>query len=147
LDPELAVFGVEPLERTLSRAVAQPRFTMLLLGIFGGFSLVLAVIGVHGVLAYAIARRTREIATRIALGASRAEVIGMVLRQGMRPALAGLGIGLVGALAAARLLRGLPHGVGPADPVTFAAVAVVLGAAALGACWLPARRAAAIEPM
>ena len=147
LDPELAVFGVEPLERTLSRAVAQPRFTMLLLGIFGGFSLVLAVIGVHGVLAYAIARRTREIATRIALGASRAEVIGMVLRQGMRPALAGLGIGLVGALAAARLLRGLLHGVGPADPVTFAAVAVVLGAAALGACWLPARRAAAIEPM
>ncbi|HEX7117853.1 MAG TPA: ABC transporter permease [Longimicrobiales bacterium] len=147
LDPELAVFDVEPLTRTLSRTVAQPRFTMMLLGLFGGLSLVLAAIGVHGVLSYAIARRSHEIGVRIALGATRAEVVLMVLRQGMRPALLGLAAGSAGAFAAARLLRGLLFGIGPADPLTYAATAAVLGAVALGACWLPARRAAAIEPM
>ncbi len=147
LDPELAVFGVEALETTLSRAVSQPRFTMQLLGFFGGLALILAAVGVHGVLAYVVTRRTREIGVRIAMGASQGEVVRMVLGQGMRPVLVGLAVGLMGALAVARLLRGLLFGIGPADPATYAGVSVLLCIVALGACWMPARRAAKVDPM
>jgi ABC-type antimicrobial peptide transport system permease subunit len=147
LDRELAVFGVEPLTRTVQRSVGQQRFTMVLLALFAGVALVLAVVGVHGVLSYMVARRVRELGIRMALGAKRSEVVGLVLRQGMMLAAVGLGSGLVVALVAGRVLRSLLFGVTATDPLTFAAVTVAVFGVALLASWLPARRATRIDPM
>ena len=120
---------------------------MLVLGIFAAIALVLSVIGVHGGLSYAVSQRQREIGIRMALGADVPTVRGMIISQGA--ALAGLGvaIGLAGALGLTRLLSGLLYGVGAQDPVTFASVALLLGAAALVATYLPARRATLVDPV
>ncbi len=147
LDPALPLFGVEPLEQTLANSVGQRRFTMIVLGIFAAVAFFLAAIGVHGVLSYVVAQRTREIGIRMALGADRGSVGGLVVRQGAVLAATGLALGLVGALAVSRVLSSLLYGVGTRDPLTFAGAALVLGAVALIATYLAARRATRVDPM
>ncbi len=147
LDPALPLYGVEPLSVTLSGGMAQRRFTMTVLLAFAALALLLAVVGVHGVLSYAVARRRREIGVRVALGADARAVRRLVVGQGARLTALGLGIGLVGGALATRLLATLLFGVGPLDPATFIAVALLLGGVALLASWLPARRAARVDPI
>ena len=118
-----------------------------LLSIFGALALALAVIGIYGVMAYSVAQRTQEIGIRMALGADRGRITSMVLREGMTSVAAGLALGIAGALALSRLVSGLLFGVGPTDPICYAGSAIVIIAAALAACFLPARRATAVSPM
>jgi predicted permease len=146
-DPQLALFGVEPLAETVSSTLSQRKFTMLVLAIFAAAALALAMIGVHGVLSYAVAQRTREIGIRVALGADLARVRRLILSDGARLSAFGVGLGLVGAFALARVMRALVFGVGAYDPATFAGVATLLGGVALVACWLPARQAARVDPI
>jgi len=147
LDPQLAIYGVEPLSETVSASIGKPRFIALILVLFGSVAIVLALVGVHGVLSYTVAQRAPEVGIRMALGASRGGVIGLVVRDGMRLAALGVGLGVLGALVGSSMLRGLVYGVGPRDPWTF--VVVVSGALLLTgiASWLPARRAASGAPM
>jgi putative ABC transport system permease protein len=133
--------------QVMADASAPQRFSTVLLGAFASGALLLAAIGLYGMLAFGVARRTREIGVRLALGATRSEVLGLVVRQGMTLTLAGLGLGIVGALGATRLMRGLLYQTQPLDPVTFASVPGILAVVALLACYLPARRAASVEPM
>ncbi|HEX9690643.1 MAG TPA: ABC transporter permease [Gemmatimonadales bacterium] len=147
LDAELAVFGVEPLKESVSRSVGQRRFTMLLLTTFAALATVLAMIGVHGVLSYAVAQRSRELGVRMALGATRRNVVQLVVRQGMLLAAVGLALGMLAAFATTRLLRSLLFGVSETDPVTMTAVAVAVTGAAFVASYLPALRAARVDPM
>jgi predicted permease len=147
IDSELAVFGIEPLGDTVGRTVAQQRFTMLLLGLFAAVAIVLAVIGVHGVLNYIVSRRTSEMGIRMALGASRADVVGLVAGQTVRLAVAGLALGLAAALASTRMLDSLLYGVTATDPATFFAVAALVFGIAMLATLAPVRRATAIQPV
>jgi len=147
IDEAVPLYAMEPLTETLSQTTAQRRFTMLVLGVFAGVALLLAMVGVHGVLSYTVAQRTREIGIRMALGADRQSVRGLVMGQGARLVTAGLVLGVVGAVAGARLLSALLFGVRPNDPATFGAVAFGLGAVALLASWLPARRAMRVDPI
>ncbi|HXV86500.1 MAG TPA: ABC transporter permease [Gemmatimonadales bacterium] len=147
IDASLPLFGVEPLVETLSNSVAQRRFTMLLLGAFAGMALLLAALGVHGVLSYAVAQRSREIGIRMALGADLATIRKLVVGQGARLTTAGLVLGVVGALAASRVLSALLYGVGEADALTYVGVTIVLGMVALVASYLPALKAGNLEPM
>jgi putative ABC transport system permease protein len=147
MDPQLALFGVEPLNTTLSASIAQPRFTAVLLGLFGAVALILAIIGVHGVLSYTAAQRTAEVGIRMALGASRGEVVGLVVREGTTLAGIGVAIGIAGALIGSRILGTLLFGIGPRDTLTFAAVPVLILLLAFFAALLPALRAARAEPM
>jgi predicted permease len=146
LDPDLAVAHIRTMTQVLSSSVAAPRFNTVLLGIFGGVALFLAVIGVYGVLSYMVTEQTHEIGIRIALGAEHAEILGLVLRQGAKLAGTGVAVGLFAALGLTRLLRGLLYGVSATDPVTFAGVAVLLVSVAMLACYIPARRAARVDP-
>ncbi len=146
LDPSLPLFGVEPLTRTLSNSMGQRRFTMIVLGAFAAVALLLAVIGVHGVLTYTVTQRTREIGIRMALGADRSRVRSLILSQGGTLVAGGLILGLIGAFAITRLLRALLYGVSPTDPGTFLGVAVLLAVVALIASYLPAARAARVDP-
>jgi predicted permease len=147
IDPALPLFGVEPLTTTVSASLAQRRFTMIVLGGFALLALLLAAIGVHGVLSYAVARRTREIGIRMALGADRHTVRALIMRQGGLLAAAGVALGLAGGLVTTRILSSLLFGIGPDDPITFLGVAVVLGIVALIASWTPATRATGVDPM
>jgi putative ABC transport system permease protein len=147
IDPALAVFGVEPLSATVGRSLGQQRFTMLVLGVFAVLAIALALIGVHGVLSYLVARRARELGLRLALGAAPAAVVGHVIREGVRLTGLGIGMGLLTALAGGRLLRRLLYGVGATDPMTFLAVGAVVFAAAALASWIPAHRAARMDPI
>jgi putative ABC transport system permease protein len=146
IDAGLPLFGIEPLEHTLANSNAQRRFTMLVLGAFAGLALVLAIVGVHGVLSYTVVQRSREIGIRMALGADRRQVRSLVLGEGAVLAGLGLLLGTLGALALSGVLRTMLYGVGRADPGTLAGVAVVLGGVALLASWAPARRAAGTDP-
>jgi predicted permease len=147
IEPGLVLSGVEPLVETVSQSVAQRRFTMLVLGAFATVALLLAMVGVHGVLSYTVAERNREIGIRMALGADRDEVGRLIVGQGARLALGGIGIGVLGSLGVSRLLSALLYGVRPGDPATLVSVALALGGVALLASWLPARRAARVDPM
>jgi predicted permease len=147
VDPEEPVTDVLTLEAVLESAVVDRRATMLLLAVFALFAVVLASIGLYGVLAYGVRQRVQEIGIRMALGARGADVLWMILGQGLRLTLVGVGIGVVGALALTRLLSGLLFGVPPSDPLTFTAVAGLLCGIALLACWLPARLALGVDPM
>jgi putative ABC transport system permease protein len=147
IDPALAIFGVEPLAETLSASIGTERFLTLVLVIFATLALVLAAIGIHGVLSYAVAQRTREIGIRIALGASSRGVTRLVLGQGLLLTLSGLSVGFVLAAVLARSLAGLLFGVEPTDPATFAAALAVLALVATIAMWLPARRAVRVDPI
>ena len=127
--------------------LVRPGFTVGLLATFAGAALLLAAIGLYGVIAFGVTRRTREIGVRMALGAERRKVLGLVLRQGMILTVAGLAIGLASALALGRVLTDLVYGIAPNDPVTLSAAAVFLAAVSLTATYLPARRATKVDPM
>jgi putative ABC transport system permease protein len=128
-------------------SVADRRFTMLVLSAFGTFALFLAAVGIYGVLAFSVNRRTREIGVRMALGAARGRVLRMVLQDGMRAVIPGIGVGIAGALMLTRLMAGLLYGIAPTDPLTFAAVISVLVVVTLVASLVPARRATRVDPM
>lgn len=147
LDKDLPLGEFQTLRTHLDRALSQERMTVALLGALGLLALVLAGIGLYGVMAFSVAQRTREIGIRVALGAQSSQVLGMVLRHGTVLTLVGLGIGLAGAAILTRFAASLLYGVSPTDPVTFAAIALLLLAVALAACYLPARRAAKVDPM
>jgi putative ABC transport system permease protein len=146
-DRNLAVSQVVTMDAVVSEANAQPRFEMMLLSIFAAVALVLAAVGIYGVISYSAARRTHEIGVRMSLGATRQDVLLLVIRQGVWLAVAGSIAGLAGALLLSRLMAGLLYGVQPTDPVTFAGVAVGLGVVAMLACYVPARRAMHIDPL
>jgi predicted permease len=146
LDGDLPIPEVRPLRQSVSDAVAEPRFRMFLFGVFAAAALGLAVVGVYGVMTFAVAQRTREIGVRLALGAQPWSVVGLVLRRGLLLTLLGIGLGWAGAFALTRFLASLLYGTAPTDAVTFAAVALLLAGVATVAGYLPARRAAAIDP-
>ena len=146
-DPALAVFGLEPFAETVSRSVAERRFTMLVLGLLASVALLLAAIGVHGVLSYSVAARTREIGIRMALGAQPSGVSRLVVSQGMTLALTGAVVGVAAALLLTRSMGTLLFGVTPTDPFTFVVVPLGLALVALLASYLPARRATRVDPV
>jgi len=141
------VYGVRTMDQIVAASMADRRFSMLLLGIFAGLALLLAAVGIYGVISYTVAQRTREIGIRIALGAGQADVLKVIVAQGMLPVLAGLAIGLAAALGLTRLMAGMLYGVKAGDPVTLMGVAVVLAAVALIATLVPARRATRVAPV
>ena len=147
LDKNVPVFDVKTMEERSASATSRTRFSALLLGVFSSLALVLSAIGIYGVMAYGVSGRTREIGIRLALGATPRDVLGLVLRDGLVLTLAGIALGLGGAFAATRVLGSQLYGVGTTDAATFAAVSVLLAAAALMASYLPAQRAARVDPM
>ncbi len=147
VDPEEVVFGIQTMEALLDQTVTAERFWMRALGIFASLALVLAVIGIYGVVSYAVAQRTHEIGVRMAIGAQRTDVLGMVIRQGMVISAGGVIVGVLGAVAATRLLSSRLYGVEATDPATFAAVSWVLVGIAVLASYVPARRAARVDPL
>lgn len=146
IDPELPVFGAQTLDQVLTDSLAARRFSVELVGLFAFTALLLAGLGIFGVISYLVSERVHEIGIRLALGASRRQVLTMVLRDGLGLAATGAAIGLAGALAVSHAMRGLLYGVQPTDPLTFLAGAALLLAVALCACYLPARRATGIDP-
>ena len=147
IDPEIPATEISTVGSRFAEQLAAPRFNTILLGIFAALALVLAAVGLFGVLSYAVAQRTREIGIRVALGAQTRDVRALVVRQGMLPALVGLGLGAVAALFTTRLLASLLYGVAPRDATAFTAAAVVLTVTAFAACYLPARRATKVDPL
>jgi putative ABC transport system permease protein len=147
LDPELPLANVRTLEEYVHNNAAQSRLDAALFGVFAGIALLIASIGVYGVLAYSVNQRTREIGLRMALGAQPSAVLWWVTSQGMLVAVAGIGIGLAGSYSLSRLLATLLFGIQPRDPLTFAGVAVLLSAVSLTACLVPAGRASRVDPM
>jgi predicted permease len=147
LDADVPMSGVRSMDQIAAAAVAQPRLYLVLIASFAFTAVLLSAIGLYGVLAYAVGQRTREIGIRLALGAGRGEVLGMVMRQAGRLAVAGVGLGLIGALLASRVLRAQLFEITPTDTLTYVAVAAALMVVALAASWIPARRAARIDPL
>jgi putative ABC transport system permease protein len=147
LDPELALANVRPLDGWLANTAAQPRLNAALLATFAGIAVLIAAIGIYGVLAYSVTQRTHEIGLRMALGARRLEVLRLIIGEGMTVGLLGVGAGLLGALAVSRALSSLVFAVRVDDPATFGGVAIVLTLVALAACTIPARRASRVDPM
>jgi putative ABC transport system permease protein len=147
IDPELPMASVATMEQLLGDSLARSRFTMSLLGVFAVLALALTAVGIYGVISYTVAQRTHEIGIRMALGAQRGSVLGLVLRQGVRLMIAGLGVGILSALALTRLMSSLLYGVGAADPVTFAAVVLTLVTVAFLASYVPARYATRVSPL
>jgi ABC-type antimicrobial peptide transport system permease subunit len=147
VDPGAASVGGRLSGDFVATAAAARRFTLVLLSVFAGVALLMAAVGIYGVVAYAVARRTRETGLRLALGAEASDILALVLREGLRRSALGIGVGLVAALAAARSLRSLLFGVGTADPFSYAAVVVLLLAVTLAACLLPAWRASRLDPV
>jgi putative ABC transport system permease protein len=147
VDPDLALSDPRTMDQRISEITARPRISALLLGSFAVAALLLAAIGIYGVISYGVIQRTRELGIRMALGAGSGSVLGLVLRQGMMPVAAGVAAGMAGAWAASRLLQSLLFEVGATDPATFAAVTLFLTGFAAGACYLPARRAARMDPV
>jgi ABC-type antimicrobial peptide transport system permease subunit len=147
VDADLPVAKVTTLATLAADAVTQPRFSMLLLGTFAGLALVLASIGMYGVISYSVGQRTREIGIRMALGAERRNVFGMILGQGARLAGLGIAIGLITAVGVTHLMASFLFGVKPTDPLTFVGVSLLLLGVALLACYIPARRATRVDPM
>ncbi len=147
LDREQPVTSVATMDERLSRALSAPRFSTMLLGLFALIGLVLAAVGIFGVMSYVVTQRTHEIGIRMALGASRGAVLALVVGQGIRLTLVGLGIGLAASVALTRLMASLLFGVSATDPMTFALISALLAVVALMACYLPARRATKVDPM
>jgi putative ABC transport system permease protein len=147
LDPDLALADIKPMDQLRDESLVNDRFTSLLYVCFAGVALLLATIGIYGVMAFAVAQRTHEIGLRMALGASRDHVLGLILKEGIMLAVIGLGLGLVGACFVGRAMRGLLYGVGTIDVAAFSVVAAAMLTAALFACYMPANKAAKVDPM
>jgi putative ABC transport system permease protein len=147
LDPELPLSNVRSMDDWISNSAAQPRLNAMLLGVFSFVALLIAAIGVYGVLAYSVNQRTREIGLRVALGAEQSNILRLIVTEGMRVGVAGIGIGLLGAFGLSRVLESLLYGVHARDPLTFAVVAATLCAIALAACLIPAWRGSRIDPI
>jgi ABC-type antimicrobial peptide transport system permease subunit len=147
IDPTLPLFSAGSLEDGLDDLLTARRGITLLLGLFSGLALLLAAIGLYGVLSYDVSQRTREIGIRGAIGASRGQIVGLIMRQGLVKTGAGLAVGLVGAIFLTRYLSTLLFGIGAADAVSYLAVLALLAGVSLLACWLPARRAARVDPI
>jgi ABC-type antimicrobial peptide transport system permease subunit len=147
LDPNLPLYDVKTMEQSLSESRARRRFAMLMLGLFAVIALLLASVGIYGVMSYTVAQRTREIGIRVAMGAQTRDVLRLIVRQGMSLAGIGVGLGLVAATAATRLMGSLLFGVRATDPLTYVVIALLLALVALTACWVPARRATKVDPM
>jgi ABC-type antimicrobial peptide transport system permease subunit len=146
LDPAMAVYNLETMDEHVRAAYALPRVAAMLFGIFGGIGLVLATVGLYGVMSFAVARRTREIGIRMAMGARPAAVLRLVLRRGMGLTFTALALGWPGAWMLAKLSSSFLYGIKPHDAVTFTLVPAILVLVALIAAWIPARRAASINP-
>jgi putative ABC transport system permease protein len=146
IDPALPMANYRTMETIVSKAMARPRFGSLLLGLFAATALLLTAVGLYGVVAYTVSRRLRELGIRLVLGAQRGTVLRLVLSQGMRPVVVGLGLGLAVAFGLSRFLASLLFEINLSDPVTFIAASVILVGVALLACWLPARRASRVDP-
>jgi putative ABC transport system permease protein len=147
LNPQLPLYRVNTLQTQLSSTMNQPRFRAVLLTGFAVIALALATIGIYGVTAHAVNQRRHEVGVRMALGASAREVLSLILKQHLRPALVGVVLGIAGALVLARFLESLVYGVGASDPLTFGFMAITLVAVAVIACWIPARRATRVDPL
>jgi putative ABC transport system permease protein len=147
IDAELPLYNIKTMEERLGFSLAAPRFNTLLMGIFALVALVLAAVGLYGVMAYAVVQRTHEIGIRMALGASRRDVLIFILRQGMALVLVGVAVGLVAASLLTKMLSSLLYEVSPTDPATFIGISVLLIVVAFFACYLPARRATRVEPL
>jgi ABC-type antimicrobial peptide transport system permease subunit len=144
---DLVVYAPQSLEQTVAHSIGQKRFSMTLLACFAGIALLLASVGIYGVLSYLVGQRTQEIGVRMALGAQRVHVLRMILSDGARMALIGIGLGLVAAVALTRFMESMLFGVKPTDPLTFLGVSVLLCGIALLACYVPARRAMKVDPI
>ncbi|MBI3695181.1 MAG: FtsX-like permease family protein [Acidobacteria bacterium] len=147
IDRRQPVFNIRTAEQYMAEQVQEPRIYMLLLGIFGGIAVALSAVGIYGLMAYSVTQRTHEIGIRLALGAGAGDVLKLVVRHGLALILIGVTTGVAGALALTRLIENLLWGVKPADPLTFAAVSLLLIAVALLACYIPGRRATKVDPL
>jgi putative ABC transport system permease protein len=147
IDKDQSVYDIKTMHETLSEMRSQRRFNMLLFGIFAAVALTLAAVGIYGVISYSVTQRTHEIGIRIALGAEKSDVLGLIVGQAMTLAGIGITIGIAGSLMFTRLMSGLLYGVSATDPATFGVIAVLLAGVALLACYIPARRAAKVDPM
>jgi putative ABC transport system permease protein len=147
IDPTLPLSGIRSMENIVSESLAQPRLISQVTGVFAGFALLLAAIGIYGVMAYSVAARKQEMGIRVALGARSADILWLVVGQGMRMTLLGVAIGVAVSIALTRLLAKLLFGVTATDPLVFSAAALVLAGAAFVACYIPARRATRIDPI
>jgi len=147
LDADIPLADPAPMETVLATSLAQRRFYMLLLSIFAALALLLAGIGLYGVISYSVGQRTQEIGIRMALGATRAQVLGMIMSQGVRLAIPGIVLGTAGALALNQVMKGMLVGVSTTDAAVFSAAAVSIALIALAACYVPARRATAVDPV
>ena len=147
MDPEQPMAAIATMDQLLAGSLSRSRFTMLVLGVFAALALVLACVGIYGVIAYSVTQRTQEFGIRMALGANRRDVLRLVLGQGTRLTLLGIGLGIVAALIITRLMATLLYGISATDPLTFTAVALLLALVALAACYIPARRATRVDPI
>jgi putative ABC transport system permease protein len=147
IDPDQPVSEVRTMDQVMAEAVGRNRFNTLLLGLFAGLATLLAAVGIFGVMSSSVTLRTREIGLRVALGARQGQVLTLILKQGLLLTLTGIVLGLAGALALTRLLAGLLFGVGSTDPATFTAIALLLTMVSVIACYIPARRAARVDPL
>jgi putative ABC transport system permease protein len=147
IDKDLPVFSIWTMDQLLGNSIAQRRLTLVLLASFAALALLLAAVGIYGVISYAVRQRTHEFGIRLALGARARDVLALILKQGLKLTLIGIGLGLLAAYALTRLLESLLFGVRPTDALTFGVIVVVLLGVALLACWIPARRATKVDPL
>jgi len=147
VDPNVPVHGISSMDQIIARSVADRRFALELLGVFAAAALLLAAVGIYGVMSYSFSQRTHEVGIRIALGAQRLDILRMALGEGMRIVVIGLAEGLVGAAMMTRFFQSMLFGVASTDPTTFVLVSAILAGDALFACYIPAKRATRVDPL